>query len=175
MAEVNMGLYGMQIKILKMVEVAFEEYLNLPKNKPSPEVFVNLTSEQKKACLLADVKLESMQMFIVNYLTVLLGSGVNDKISIFNNQLKCKTEESKKFIKEYKQEFAQLRNYRNRVYSHVDFDHAGECQGIPNDFFLQSIRFVGYVLKTSKECECDREEYNKKKNIFLTTIRNERG
>lgn len=170
----ELSVYQSQVMLLNKVNLAFEEYMELIINVPEIEMIFTHSREDVKKHLVADVKSESLKMLIVNYSMALLGRGRNDKVSVFNNQLKIEDEQSRLFCCKYIKELDELKIIRNKIYAHHDLDWHNHCKGITNEFISQCIQFVACVLKNSKETKEESENYDEiVNNAFAKTKTND--
>ena len=69
-----------------------------------------------------DVKIESLRMYIVNYLTALIGKRKNDQLSFYNVGSEKHKQRIDEFVKEYEKEYNYLIAIRDKIYSHYDGD-----------------------------------------------------
>jgi len=80
-------------------------------------------NELVKKRLEIDVRRDSLTMFVVNYITAIIGKRRSDKNSISNIPIKSKTKEIGEFYEKHKNLIEELIEIRDKIFSHWDNDY----------------------------------------------------
>lgn len=87
-----------------------------------------------------NIRAEAYRMLVANYLVSLIGTGKNDKNSIYKDAYK--TDYGKKFYDNNANEITNLKAIRDTIYSHADIDAENKTQTMPMSFIKKAILFV---------------------------------
>lgn len=158
-----MNIKSLQISILSRINFCFFELKKVPPlqwmngiiNVDSIEItkenFFRLDENQQLnfknqlfAYLDRESTTEARLMLIINYLSALLMKGRNNKISIYKNF--GDSERVTEFAENNKNLLEQLKNARDKLYSHVDPDWREYAKVITFDEFERCIKFLNDLL-----------------------------
>ena len=95
-------------------------------------------------------KEECLRMMLINYSVVLIGTGKNDKVSLYNDPILSKVPKVQEFYEKHKDQIKYLKMLRDKIYSHVDPDLQDLLISMPLDFIKELILFVTEAIGIEK-------------------------